>query len=58
MQIEAQEALLEISISSYPHSKTTHQQKLHKQLHKQAYPKDKEPMTLDKLEQYLRAHGG
>lgn len=57
MQIEAQEALLNISISAYPHSKPTHQQKLHKQLHTQAYPKEKRPMSLDDLENYMRTYG-
>jgi hypothetical protein len=51
--LKAQESLEAITVSSYPHSKKEHQQKVHKALHKQANPgiwdAPKKPMTLEQL---------
>lgn len=56
-QIEAQEALLQMSIADFPHlSKKEERKKRHKAMHKIAFPDNhgkKSPLSLDNFAGYL-----
>lgn len=58
--IEAQEALLNIQVTSFPKLKDSARDKLHRQLHSRGYPKDDVPkaMTTKDMAEYMRNFGG
>ena len=54
--IEAQEILMQLKISDWPNMKDNDRQKFHRDLHRAAYPKTKESVTLT-MEQFAAALG-
>lgn len=55
--LQAQEALIQMKIADYPNMKKADRQKLHKELHKKAYPKngDGKKLTTEELYKRVRA---
>jgi hypothetical protein len=55
--LEAQEMLLQMQVSDYPHLKKEPRQRLHRQLHRQAYPgihdPNAKPVTTAELNQKI-----
>lgn len=52
--IEAQEQLMQMNISDYPHIKQTSREKLHRSIHDIAFPKDqKKALTTDDVAKAL-----
>ncbi len=62
--IEAEETLLKMSISAYPHMSENKQKEFHRKMHKQSRPKifdsdenSKKPVPMDQFAKLLRAKG-
>ena len=58
--IEARDALLRLKIASFPHMKRAHQEKIHRELHKAAYPwnyEAKREITFEQLAAILNGRG-